>query len=114
MFKPTPILCGVLLVLWVLVAGCNPLPPRTKEAYNLEMDEWMGKAPDDLKRAWGLPTREDQLSNGNKLLEYKRFLPMGIATAKCITIFEISSEAKIISYKNFGEACRARPKNKSE
>lgn len=96
----------------LLVASCNPLPPKTREAYNAEMDTWIGRPLDDVKRAWGPPEAETRLSNDNKLVRFKRYLPMGIARGRCFTNFEANPAGIIVSHRSEGPACKLRPKLK--
>ena len=111
--KLYPAACVILICAAALLAtGCNPLPPRTREAYNAEMNTWVGRPLDDAKRAWGPPEAETRLSNNHRLVRFKRMLPMGIAKGRCFTTFDVNPEGNIVSQKSEGPACKLRPKVK--
>ena len=94
----------------MLAAACNPLPARSPEAYEAEMDKWKGKPLDDLKRSWGPPIAETRLdSNSHRLVQFRRHLPMGIARGRCDTTFEVDTSNIIVNHSSKGPACKLRP-----
>lgn len=60
-----------LLVALSLLAGCGATQ-RRKEAFNAEMNGWIGKHTDDLFIKKGPPTNTATLSDGGKVLEYSK------------------------------------------
>lgn len=76
------------------------------------MEKWVGKPLDEVKRAWGPPEAETRLSNNNRLVRFKRRLPMGIGKGACFTNFEVDSGGTIVSQSSEGPACKHRPKRK--
>ncbi len=94
----------------LMATACNPLPSKTREAYDAEMEKWIGKSTDELKVAWGLPAEVIPLRSGLEALRYKRRLNMGFGKGTFITIFEVNADATIVKHYSQGPACKARPK----
>lgn len=77
------------------------------------MDNWKGKPLDDVKRAWGPPISETRLnSNNHRQVQFRRYLPKGIAKGSCLTTFEVDTSNIIVNHSSEGPACKLRPKVK--
>lgn len=58
---------ATVLAATLLLAACE-----TSEGYRQQLDQWTGRAGDDLIIAWGAPARRTQLSDGRAVWEYDR------------------------------------------
>lgn len=86
--------------------------------YKKEMDSWIGKSMDDVKRYWGPPLNSDSLSTGEKMLVYasqgsgaNAIVPVGgimVATnnnRSCRTVFFFDLSDHVERYTFEGKGC---------
>jgi hypothetical protein len=86
--------------------------------YKKEMETWLGRSLDDVKRYWGPPTNTDNLSSGQKILVYmsqksgpSALIPVGgmwVASNKnydCKTMFILDLSEHVESFQFEGNGC---------
>jgi hypothetical protein len=84
--------------------------------YGEMLDGWVGRPTDELVRAWGPPDGSYPLSDGGKVIEYDErrnvayydyYFGSYVEELRCKTLFTISREDVIQSWKWQGNDCYA-------
>jgi hypothetical protein len=98
----------VLLLVTVLFFSC-----ATTDNFERSYGGWIGQDASRLVGAWGKPTQEIPLPNGNTEYAYNLFRDPPPA-AGCVVYYEVDKESrKIVHLRNFnykeGRPCRRAP-----
>ena len=98
-------------ILSLAYCGCGPSQQEVHQKdFNSTMNSWMGHQRNDLLRSLGPPTNETSLSNGGRILSYRREwgqVVLGnievVPPRVCQQDFETNSAGTIVRLRSEGQ-----------
>jgi hypothetical protein len=99
-----------------LLAGCGWLfgsdsARYNPQAYEAELNRWIGRPENDLINRWGVPARSQLLSGGGQVLEYERRQDKEVT---CTTLFTSNITGMIERWRYSGIDCRPLDLNRAQ
>ena len=105
----------ILLPVLIAAAGCASSVPQdygdeTAAEFNEAVSEWIGHNQDELLLAWGIPSKEAELSDGKKLLQYEEATDVPLGDDKyqrqaCEVSVMLGADGLVTAARGKGNGC---------